>query len=70
VGCSFWLASWGGGEGERGPGGGLLEQELRGEATTPYLIDGQSFDMGSLLLLPNTRRQREEGCYIARSTRE
>jgi hypothetical protein len=32
-----------------------------GEAAVPYLFDGQNFDISSLLLLPNTRGQREEG---------
>jgi hypothetical protein len=35
-----------------------------GEVAAPYLIDGPYFDMGPLLLLPNTRRQREEGAAI------
>jgi hypothetical protein len=47
----------------------LARAGTKGEVAAPYLIDGQNFDMGPLLLLPNTRRQREEGCYIARSTR-
>jgi hypothetical protein len=42
----------------------LPRARTRGEVTTPYLIDGPYFDMGPLLLLPNTRRQREKGADI------
>jgi hypothetical protein len=31
-----WLAEWGGGEGERGPGGALVSQEQRGGAAAQY----------------------------------
>jgi hypothetical protein len=70
-----WFGAYGvqrralvGGEGRWRVGEGsrrwLARAGTRGEAATPYLIDGQNFDIAPLLLLPNTRRQREEGAAI------